>query len=724
MSFIEKDYSKEHLMNQLTKDELEKLYFNTYRCPFCYEIPLFELTLDLNSPLYVKVTCNCMSKDFEISNFLEIYRKDFRNNIQCNYCKEFASKTYVKYKFCLNCNEFYCSECAHIHVIKEKHYFINFQEIGTICPEHRLYYQSFCKNCMKNICEDCCIAHNSHQIVKYESILLNDLELKELKLKHEEATNIVLVKDIKMKDAYYRLLQDVDEFNKKYIFNLFDENRTKNTYILEFFEMLFNVYEKKPHKTYNMILNIRNNINYDLSYRELDLDEENNTNTNINTILNNFYLFAKNHCIAKKCRKIIEKTEKVVVKKRKKEVEKIIKNPETIIKTEETDELYRFVFSNSEKFLNLLNKLPPLKDEIDVVLNSPYKFKNYIYFGEFKKDEMVPHGKGILYYRNGDHYYGYFQNGKKSKLGIYFFRKKIGYYKGEWEDNKMSGYGIYYLKNKNLKYEGQFKNNKKNGVGILTLNDGNKIQGAWINNEFCEIGQITTKKGQIYKGEIKNYKKDGNGYEYFPTYEKYIGLYSENKFSIGRYYFNNGNKYYGSFKDNKMHGFGKMKYPFNEFYSGNFFLGKKQGVGRYYYSNGDIYEGYWFDDLRNDFGILKFKNGDSYTGEFIKDIKHGIGIFYNEQNGDYYIGEFEYNQKQGIASIYNDNCNYEYEGCVSKGVKEGMGIYKNSKILYKGEFKNNLYNGYGKILNGGSMIEGIFKNGDVKKIISSFKPTS
>ena len=716
MSFIEKDYSKEFLANQLTKEELEKLYLNTYRCPFCYEIPLFEFTLDFNSPLYIKVICNCMTKDFELNHFLDIYGRDFRGNMQCNYCKEFASKTYLEYKFCLNCKEFFCSECAYLHVLKEEHYLINFQEIGTICPKHRLYYESFCKNCMKNICEDCYSKHNGHLIIKYNSLFLSEFEIKDLKKKHEDAVEIVYVKSVAVKEKFYNLLQNVDEFNKMYIFDLFNENKEKNASILEFFGKLYNIYEKAPHKTYNMILNIRNNINYDVSFHE-DIDEKKYNNLDTNSILNNFYILAKDFCIAQKCRKFTEKSEKIVIKKTKKKTEKNIKIPEKIIKIEETDDLYKFVFSYSEKFLDLLNKIPPLKDGVDVIINSPYKYKNYIYFGEYKKLEMIPHGKGILFYRNGDHYYGYFQNGKKSKLGTYFFRKNLGYYKGEWLENKMNGYGIYYLKNKNIFYEGEFENNKKNGYGILTLNDGSKVYGYWKNNEILNIGKIITKKGEIYNGEIKNNKKEGCGYEYFPTYEKYEGFYSDNKFSFGIYHFFNGNKYYGNFKENKMHGFGTFRYISNEFYCGNFYLGKKQGAGRYYYSNGDIYEGFWFDDLRNGFGILKFKNGDNYTGEFIKDIKHGIGIFYKKKNGEYYIGEFEYNQKQGIGTIYNENCNYNYEGSMYKGIKEGLGIYKVGKLLYDGEFKNDLYNGCGRILEDGNMYVGIFKDGELKNSI-------
>ena len=94
---------------------------------------------------------------------------------------------------------------------------------------------------------------------------------------------------------------------KNYITELFDANKQKNTYILEFFKILLNLYNNTAHKTYELIMNIRNNISYNISEFEIDK----NSKIDDNTLLNKFYLYSKNHCIAKKPPQFREKLEKI-----------------------------------------------------------------------------------------------------------------------------------------------------------------------------------------------------------------------------------------------------------------------------------------------------------------------------------------------------------------------------------------------------------------------------
>ena len=112
-----------------------------------------------------------------------------------------------------------------------------------------------------------------------------------------------------------------------------------------------------------------------------------------------------------------------------------------------------------------------LKDDIDNQMQSPFKYKNYIYFGEYKiGDNLTPHGRGVLLYKKNDKYFGNFKNGKKSGIGVFFFKNGSKYF-GEWENNKFEGYGIYHFQIGAI-YEGYFKSNKRDGVGILTTKSG------------------------------------------------------------------------------------------------------------------------------------------------------------------------------------------------------------------------------------------------------------
>ena len=155
MAFIEKDESKRANIITLSEEEQNALYTNTFRCPTCFRIPAFNLNLDYDTLLTVKVSCKCGMKDIEINDFLDMYSKDFRGNIQCNDCKEFATKNNTAYKYCLKCKKFFCGDCQFDHMIIKEHTFIPFKDVGTICPKHNIYNQAYCKNCKKDICKDC-----------------------------------------------------------------------------------------------------------------------------------------------------------------------------------------------------------------------------------------------------------------------------------------------------------------------------------------------------------------------------------------------------------------------------------------------------------------------------------------------------------------------------------------------------------------------------------------
>ena len=730
MSFIEKYNIRNQKIDIVPPEEQITLYTNTYRCPKCYKVPLFDLNLDLDTLLTVKVMCECGSKEFEINDFLTIYGRDFRGNLQCKSCKDFATKNNTIYKYCLGCKDFYCGECQYDHMIKEdgkkkdegededkdkdknkdedinkneikeegkekdkkegkdkkeekkdSHTFIPFRDVGAICSKHKKYYQAFCKKdkCQCNICKDCYADHGGHKIVNYNYLYITDLEMVDLNKNYGRVQLTVLFKDTETKETIHSLLKDVDELNKNYITELFDANKQKNQYILEFFKVLLTLYNNSVHKTYNIIMNVRNNICYNTSSFELKIDNK----MDDNTLLNKFYLYSKNHCIAKKPKPFKEKLEK-------------IDNKKFTIKSE-MDDFYQEIINNMDLYLKIINNENILlKDNIEVYIQSPFIYKSFIYFGEFMAEKFTPHGRGILIYKNGDRYYGNFENGKKSRIGIFYFKRNGAKYKGEWKDNKMNGYGTYYYPNGTI-YEGYFKDNKRHGFGILKTLHGDIYKSFWNDGNIEDYGTILYSDRRHYFGFIKNYKKDSCGILLYPNGEKFKGIFKDDNFYLGHYYYKNGNSYYGYYKDNKMNGYGKFKYAtIGEVYEGYFANNKKQGIGKYLYSNGDIYNGYYSDDLRNGFGIIKFNNGDWYEGMFVKDIRHGIGIYFEKKGEEYYLGEWVEDKKEGVATIYNQN--WYYKGQVKNGIKEGYATFIFDKNIYSGPFKDNMWEGYGTLI--------------------------
>jgi hypothetical protein len=129
-----------------------------------------------------------------------------------------------------------------------------------------------------------------------------------------------------------------------------------------------------------------------------------------------------------------------------------------------------------------------------------------VYSGEWDND--MYNGKGLINYTFGDYYSGYFVNNKKEGKGK-----------------------IYY--NNNC-YEGDFKDDKKNGKGILKIYNKSSSRsivtydGIFSNDVLIGYCKITYKNGDIYEGNIENYKKQGFGiYTCYKTKNKYEGNWKD-----------------------------------------------------------------------------------------------------------------------------------------------------------------------------------------------------
>ena len=361
MAFIEKYKTNTQKINIVPPDEQEDLYENTFRCPYCYIVPAFYLNLDLDTILAVKVVCKCGEKELEISDFLAIYAKDYRENLKCNACKEFATKNNTVFKYCLRCKKFYCAECQYDHMVKEEDTFIDFSDVGSICHDHKIYNQAYCKNCHQDICKYCYQDHDRHKVVNYDSLYISDLEMEDYNKNYTKVQITVLLEDTERKQTIHNLLKDADELNIKYITELFDANTKKNQYILDYFKALLNLYNKTLHKTYNIIMNVRKNISYKITPFDLKPDIK----MDDNTLLNKSYLYAKNHFIAKKPKPFKEKYEKIESRK------KNIKS--------EMEDIYQEIMESIDLYLKIINNEDLLlKDGIKVQIQSPFKYKSYI----------------------------------------------------------------------------------------------------------------------------------------------------------------------------------------------------------------------------------------------------------------------------------------------------------------------------------------------------------
>lgn len=98
----------------------------------------------------------------------------------------------------------------------------------------------------------------------------------------------------------------------------------------------------------------------------------------------------------------------------------------------------------------------------------------------------------------------------------------------------------------------------KNGYGVWRSPKGSYYEGQWVNNRQHGPG-LFKHKTSTYKGEFKNFLKDGFGQQNFA----------------------NGDKYVGQYKEGRPHGKGKYSWFQSGFYEGTFNQGMREGKGKW-----------------------------------------------------------------------------------------------------------------------------------------------
>ena len=102
---------------------------------------------------------------------------------------------------------------------------INEKETITLCQEHNIKYESFCKSCHKNICEQCLSqSHQNHNIIKFKDLQPSNDDITKLKnsIKNEiKITSEFLTLEFnrwldELKDKFEDILDVISHKNKLY----------------------------------------------------------------------------------------------------------------------------------------------------------------------------------------------------------------------------------------------------------------------------------------------------------------------------------------------------------------------------------------------------------------------------------------------------------------------------------------------------------------------------
>lgn len=166
-----------------------------------------------------------------------------------------------------------------------------------------------------------------------------------------------------------------------------------------------------------------------------------------------------------------------------------------------------------------------------------------------------------------------------------------------------------------------------------------------------------------------------------------------------------------------------FKFKDGSIYSGHWNSnGKKEGYGVNIGANGSLYKGYWLNDKIHKYGMFSDGHGNKYKGALKNGLAEGEGELIVSNNVDSdnnctirYKGNFKNDIQDGYGREENQEDNTVYEGEFKDGVKCGKGkLTYNDGTVYEGEFSDNVIHGNGimKFANGREY-EGEFKEGTI-----------
>ena len=265
---------------------------------------------------------------------------------------------------------------------------------------------------------------------------------------------------------------------------------------------------------------------------------------------------------------------------------------------------------NWKKYYNL--------EEIEHILN---KNKNIIKNNE--KDIIIKTKCLLSNYKNENCLY-------KGSLSLNSIQKNTSI-KNAFNIDSLTGKGSLYLKN-GKKYEGNFIKGELNGWCRYINTKGVCYEGLFINGVLNGKGEIIkiddNRRKNIYKGDIKNFKKEGKGEEKTNDYFYEGDFVNDLRHGKGKiiFYNNNADSYEGQFTNGEITGKGFYIWKNKHTYLGDFVSGKMHGRGLYKWPDGNQYEGEYINNIKEGQGEFKWKDGRIYKGSFKKGKPHGNGL--------------------------------------------------------------------------------------------------
>ena len=104
------------------------------------------------------------------------------------------------------------------------------------------------------------------------------------------------------------------------------------------------------------------------------------------------------------------------------------------------------------------------------------------YQGTFRSNQR--HGKGVMWFKNGDRYEGMFANNRQHDPNGTLYMANGDVYEGGWEKGERSGQGKLVCVNGEDSYEGSWAMSARNGEGTQIYASGITVTGVWKDDHY------------------------------------------------------------------------------------------------------------------------------------------------------------------------------------------------------------------------------------------------
>ena len=228
------------------KYNIEKIY-NPYRCTNCYKILRIKI---FGENSIIKYNCQCKN-EWIISYIIPTFENgqnckkpkklDSHLILKCSNCNWPQNNIYKIFLKCMKCkkNIWTRKKCLNCHIHDEKNKKYNLQNLNNLdytCDIHFKKFIGYCKNCDKDICQDCLLEENNHDIIYYKDIIPNEKEF------IEKYNNFN-----KFTESFIKLFKDdIKKTNYKIIYFFHFREIIRNIFI--------NYYRYSKKKLYNFAL--------------------------------------------------------------------------------------------------------------------------------------------------------------------------------------------------------------------------------------------------------------------------------------------------------------------------------------------------------------------------------------------------------------------------------------------------------------------------------------